>query len=219
MTEQEWLACTDPEPMFAFLRNRRNYRKFRLFAVACCRRIWPLLTKGRSRQAVEVAERYADDLADPEELEKVFEAASGEDGASDNATEAAAYAATWDDEQAAEQAAIYTAYAVDEAGPGPLHSARWGTTGTAERAAQGELLRCVFGNPFRPLRSNPSWVTPAVSGLAVRIYQKKAFDLLPVLADALEEAGCDNAEVLNHCRSKQSHARGCWTVDLLLAKD
>jgi hypothetical protein len=220
MTEQEWLTCTDPQPMFLFLQNRTSYRKFRLFAVACCRRIWPLVTQERSRLAVDVAERYADDLAHPDELEDVFQDASEETEGLDNATEAAAYAATWDDVQAAEQAAVYAAYAADEASPDPTPpQARWGTAGTAERAAQAELLRCVFGNPFHPPAWNPSLVTPAVTGLAETVYRERTLDLLPVLADALEEAGCDNAEILRHCRGKTCHARGCWVVDLLLAKN
>src|SRR4051794_19042502 len=102
MTEQEWLACTDPRSMLLFLESARSSsRKFRLFAVACCRRIWPLMTEQRSRQVVEVAERDADDVADPEELEEALDAASVDWEDLDNATEAAAYAAVDTDEQAA----------------------------------------------------------------------------------------------------------------------
>jgi hypothetical protein len=207
--------------MLLFLENTRSYRKFRLFAVACCRRIWPLMPEQRSRQIVEVAERDADDVADPEELEEAFHAADvGLEGIA-NATEAAAYAAICDDVQSAAcLAADYAAAAADGLTPSHLPlKAPWGPGGTAERAAQAELLRCIFGNPFRPVGLHPSWVTPAVTGLAETIYQERAFDLLPVLADALEEAGCDNAEILHHCRSKTPHARGCWIVDLLLARN
>jgi hypothetical protein len=222
MTEQEWLACTDPGPMLLFLDNRRSSRKFRLFAVACCRRIWSLMPEQRSRQIVEVAERYADDVADSEDLEEAWDAASVDLDGVDNATEAAAYAAVDTDEEAAAcSAADFAADAADEVSFfSPLPRERcWGTGGVAERAAQAELLRCIFGNPFRPVDLSPSWVTPAVTGLADTIYQERAFDLLPVLADALEEAGCDNAEILHHSRSKTSHARGCWIVDLLLTRN
>jgi hypothetical protein len=222
MTEQEWLACTDPGPMLLFLEDRKAhaYRKFRLFAVACCRRIWPLMTQERSRQAIEVAEQDADDLADPEELEEVLYAAATEDEDRDYATEAAYAAADTDEKAGASSAADFAAHAADEANPSPLTpKAQWGTAGTAELAAQAELLRCIFGTPVRAVALHPPWVTPAVTGLAETIYQQRAFDLLPVLADALEDAGCDNAEVLNHCRSTSTHARGCWIVDLLLARN
>jgi hypothetical protein len=220
MTRKKWLACTDPEPMLEFLRPRASGRKLRLFAVACCRRILPLMTDERSRQAVEVAERYADELADEEQLEEAYVAASAEEDSESRAMAAAAFVVACDDDQAARFAPEWAAYAADEANPSPRpRKARWGTAGTAERAAQVELLRCVFGDPFRPVTLNPSWVTPAVTGLAETIYQERDFDLLLVLADALEEAGCDNTEVLNHCRGNHSHARGCWIVDLLRARN
>ena len=178
------------------------------------------MSEQRSRHIVEVAERDADDVADPEELEEALNAAPVDLEGIDNATEAAAYAASCDDVQSAAcLAADYAAAAADGLPPRSLTGrTRWRAAGTAERAVQAELLRCLFGNPFRPVGLNPSRVTPTVTGLADTIYQERAFDLLPVLADALEEAGCDNAEILHHCRGKTPHARGCWLVDLLLAR-
>ena len=88
-----------------------------------------------------------------------------------------------------------------------------------EMAAQADLLRCIFGNPFRPVTLNPSWRTSNVVGLAQSIYADRAFDRLPILADALEDAGCDNADILNHCRQPGEHVRGCWVVDLVLGKE
>ena len=81
------------------------------------------------------------------------------------------------------------------------------------------LLRDIFGNPFRPVAADPKWLTSAVVGLAQAIYEERAFDRMPILADALEEAGCDNADVLNHCRQPGEHVRGCWVVDLVLGKE
>jgi hypothetical protein len=65
---------------------------------------------------------------------------------------------------------------------------------------------------------NPAWLTPNVLALATGIYADNAFDRMPILADALEEAGCDNTYVLGHCRGSWTHVRGCWVVDLLLGK-
>jgi hypothetical protein len=82
-----------------------------------------------------------------------------------------------------------------------------------------ELLREVFGNPFRPVsisRSVLAWNDGTVVKLARAIYDERAFDRLPVLADALEEAGCDHADLPGHCRAPGPHVRGCWAVDLLL---
>ena len=72
------------------------------------------------------------------------------------------------------------------------------------------MLRDIFGNPFRPVAFAPAWRSPDAVGLAGAIYAERAFDRLPILADALEEAGCDNADVLAHLRGDGPHVRGCW---------
>jgi hypothetical protein len=85
-------------------------------------------------------------------------------------------------------------------------------------AAQAPLLRCIVGNPFRPVSIDPSWLTSTVVALVHGIYDDRAFDRLPILADALEDAGCDHPDILGHCRGVGPHARGCWVVDLVLGK-
>ncbi len=81
------------------------------------------------------------------------------------------------------------------------------------------LLRDLFGNPFNPPTFEPTWVTSTVRGLAEGIYDGRAFDRMPILADALEDAGCDNPDILAHCRGDGPHVRGCWVVDLVLGKE
>ena len=88
----------------------------------------------------------------------------------------------------------------------------------AAKSAQLALLRCAVGNPFRPVAIDPQWLTSTVVALAEGIYADRAFDRLPILADALQDAGCGNEDVLTHCRDAGPHARGCWVVDLLLGK-
>jgi hypothetical protein len=90
-----------------------------------------------------------------------------------------------------------------------------------ELVKQADLLRDIFGNPFRPVSIDPAWLTwnnATVVKLAEVIYAERRFADLPILADALEEAGCDNADILSHCREASEHVRGCWVVDLLLGK-
>jgi hypothetical protein len=87
-----------------------------------------------------------------------------------------------------------------------------------EGGVQATLLRCVIGPlPFRPVQIEASWRTPAVVALANTVYEERRWAEMSVLADALEEAGCTNADVLEHCRSPV-HTRGCWLTDLLLGK-
>ena len=87
-----------------------------------------------------------------------------------------------------------------------------------ERRAQCELLRDIVGNPFRSITMDPEWLTPALIQHAQAIYHDRAFDRLPILAYALEEAGCDDPAMLNHLRATGPHCRGCWVLDLALWK-
>ena len=84
----------------------------------------------------------------------------------------------------------------------------------AEQQFQSMLLRDIFGNPFRPATLDPAWLTSTVVALAEGIYQERAFDRMPILADAIQDAGCDNADILSHCRSESTPVRGCWVIDL-----
>jgi len=94
-----------------------------------------------------------------------------------------------------------------------------GDSSSADFPTQSVLLRDIFGNPFRPVALDPRWRNETVVALASGIYADRAFDRMPILADALEEAGCDDLEVLNHCRGPGPHVRGCWVVDLVLGKE
>jgi hypothetical protein len=86
-------------------------------------------------------------------------------------------------------------------------------------AALTTLLRDIFGNPFRPVTGDPFSLTLTVRTLAEGIYADHGFDRLPILADALQDGGCVNADILTHCRGDGPHVRGCWVVDLVLGKE
>jgi hypothetical protein len=224
MTEAEWNACTDPRKMLDALRDsgQLSERKARLFAVAVCRRIWPLLTDERARKAVEVAERFADGLAQEKELAAAVSAVEGAHAGTTLAENAIWHAVrsalSLDVESAAYQAA-FAACCADKGRPaerrfGPLLAAM-----SAEQAAQCGLLRDILGRPFRPRPPlEPAWLTPTVASIARHVYAEQDFAALPVLADALEDAGCTNPEVLSHGRGPGPHARGCWLIDLLLGR-
>jgi hypothetical protein len=84
---------------------------------------------------------------------------------------------------------------------------------------QAHLLRCVFGNPFHPIAFAPEWRTDTAVALAHQVYESRDFSALPILADALQDAGCNNHDILGHCRGAGAHVRGCWVVDLVLGKE
>jgi hypothetical protein len=94
-----------------------------------------------------------------------------------------------------------------------------GITRRVEEQAQTGVLRDIFGNPFRPVTLDPAWLTPKVKTIAQAIYNNRAFERMPELADALAEAGCSNQDILSHCRGPGPHVRGCWVVDLVLGKE
>jgi hypothetical protein len=221
MKEAEWLACEDPSRMLINLRVWASDRKRRLFAVACCRRIGELLAGAAAREAVDVAEQYADGLAGGPDLERVYPRALEATGPqammqepAEFAAAAAAWAASRDEmERAAEAALGAVFYGTAEEGRSPSRD--------EERRAQAALIRCVVGPRFRRAPLDPAWLAwqgGTVRKLAEAIYEGRAFDRLPVLGDALEDAGCTDANMLDHCRGPGPHARGCWAVDLLLGK-
>jgi hypothetical protein len=215
MTEDQWLACDDPTRMVDFIQRDASARKLRLFAVACCRRIWPRITDDRSRRAVETAERYADGLAGEDELRGASDAARlAVTPAAGDQLDQAAVAACDTTERWATAAAVWASASSARATPDRGESL----------GGRCDLLRDIFGNPFQstnPFRwvvVEPRWLTSTVVSLAAGIYEDRAFDRLPILADALQDAGCDTADVLDHCRGDGRHVRGCWVVDLVLGK-
>ena len=82
------------------------------------------------------------------------------------------------------------------------------------------IIRDVFGNPFRPVAFDPAWRTDTAVSLAKGMYESRDFGAMPILADALQDAGCTSDDILTHCRdSHATHVRGCWVVDLVLGKE
>ena len=239
MTEAEWLACTEPQKMLDSLRGKASDRKLRLFACACCRRVWHLLTREQPRDAVEAAERYADGLAGPEELRQGWSAVRKALSMAplhtpwEAALTAALYAAT-PDTSLPEGAAGAAANALSDdprlRGPyHPLTSKAGEPSGCpSERASQCALLRDLF-TPFGAPEVGASWLTwggGAVAALARGAYEDRQLPSgqldparLAVLADAQEDVGCTDQTILSHLRGPGPHVRGCWVLDLLLGKE
>jgi hypothetical protein len=221
MTEAEWVACEDPKALLEHFRDRFSNRKLRLFGCACCLLVWEHL-KDECRAAVRVAERYADGVADDTErwAARAVADRAVADPATDSAESQAAISLT---NTGAFDAAYHASF--EAAGRGYVFGAPGRNENDekqflAERAVQTTLLRDIFGNPFRPVAFALEWRTDTAVSLARQMYESRDFGAMPILADALQDAGCDGEDILAHCRDpKQVHVRGCWVVDLILGKE
>jgi hypothetical protein len=212
MTEAEWLACTDLEAMLESLQasGKAGDRKLRLFAVACCRGFWHLLDDAWTRNVVEVSEGFADGEAALRELGSLNAVANQAARSSDNP------ALAW---AVAELTASNPWHAI-------LRLIRYCVQ--AKSTVPKIVLVDLFGNPFRPVALNPTWLSwndGTVAKLAQAAYDERLLPSgqldsarLAVLADAAEEAGCTDADLLGHLRGPAPHVRGCFAVDLLLGK-
>lgn len=216
MKEARWRAETAaPDNMLKFVRDTITDRKLRLFAVACCRHIWHLIPSEECRNVVDVVERHANESASLDDLKAARLTASWSGilvtkyVAAESAFTAAKKTA-WE----AQVLAADTAY--EAAGRPKSLGIRDQAWDDASRL-HCELIRDLV-NPFNSTSINPVWLTHSVCQLAEAIYIERAFDRMPILADALEDAGCQDEQILSHCRREGSHVRGCWVVDLLLDK-
>jgi hypothetical protein len=235
MTEAEWLACTDLWPMLGYLRaskenrSRSGRRKLRLFGCGCGRRVLRMMS-GRGRRWLAVAERYEVESVDREQRRKIRSEDIGTvDGQrTDHQADMAAWFTLGSNVMIAAGAAARSA-----AGAIELEAWHQGTdyhaAEAAERMNQVVLLRDIFGNPFRPVALDPAWFTwhdGTIPKIAQSVYDDRDLPSghldahrLAVLADALEDAGCDDPDILAHCRGPGPHVRGCWVIDLLLGKE
>ena len=202
-------------------------RKFRLMVAAALRAVWDHIADPHVRAAVESAERHADapDAVSDDSAGRAVRWSGG---------------LLWPDAEGGwlpilverSAATIHDALRLNELRPGDLDGATWvkavtrlesdvvaGRTHRGAKALHLQLFHDLFPNPFRPVAFDPSWRTEAAVGLAGRMYESREFGVMPILADALEEAGCDSPDILTHCRGDGPHARGCWVVDLVLGNE
>ncbi|QDU23958.1 hypothetical protein [Urbifossiella limnaea] len=213
MNEADWMVATNPTPMLTFLRGKLGDRKLRLLGVAIARASWDRIEDDRTRRAVLTAEAFADGHVDASALEAVVNDAWDVRDELWDAGPADHDDRVWLAEAAALTASVYE-WRNTFTGSGPFD----GYPFRLPSPAHCDLIRDVFGNPFAPVVFDASWRTEAVVGLARGMYESRDFATMPVLADALEDAGCANADVLAHCRDGGPHVRGCWVVDLVLGK-
>ena len=221
MDEPTWLTTTDPVAMLVHLRTngpQPSDRRLRLFLCAGCRFLSQHFEHETLWRVVSVAEEYAEGRVDKAQLDAVMRDSADVlmafDGLDNPVRQLAGVLALVAGMPPEEDRDVLSA--LDEFGEGILARST-----EEQRAAGAVLLREIFGNPFRPVAVDPSWLRwkeGAVAHMARSIYDRRRLDELPVLADALEDAGCANAELLAHLRSPGPHVLGCWALDALLGK-
>jgi hypothetical protein len=207
--EQEWLTSDDPWKLYTCTFGRASCRRYRLLCVASCGCLGAVLD-GTYWQLLDRLEQAADMARAEDEQQQLRKDA-------------------WDYYERVLEATDgavprFAADAAYETASGAYDDAFDCLVGDTEeflriRPALCDILREIFGNPFRPLTFNAEWRTSDVLLLARGIYEERAFDRMPILADALQDAGCDNDDILSHLRdANATHVRGCWALDLVLEK-
>jgi hypothetical protein len=223
MTEAQWLACRNPPMMLGFLRGKVSDRKSRLFACACCRFTFSVLAEAFDRsieEIIEAMEWYADGLAgedlrrDAERKARLIECGPAliDDLVFHTLTATASAVVSATDVWASLVDYVEQVGDEDCRNPGADKLISFGR----------QALHDVIGPlPFRSVTLKPSWLAwrdGTIPKLAQGIHDDRAFGRLPLLADALLDAGCDDEDILSHCRKQGEHVWGCWPVDLLLGK-
>jgi hypothetical protein len=217
MDDRGWLTCTDPRRMLEFLQGRVSDRKLRLFACVYSRAVRATEQLGPG-SAVAVAERYADGLASEQDLASERRGHPFPDNHSEWVLAPSAYEGAWQPVDG-----LTGALHLSKIDPDALRHFPLPLDELVERSVL--VLRDLFGNPFRPVSLDRALRTPSVLALAQAAYDHRDRpagtlepERLAVLAAALEEAGCTDAEILGHLRGPGPHVRGCFAVDAILDK-
>jgi hypothetical protein len=220
MTETEWLASADLQAMLDFLSDKASHRKFRLFACACVRRMWPLLTDERSRNAILIAEQFADGLVGKDAMSAAAVAAKAAAEAQAVVPPPKKFGGAVANLAAAKVAAdtkvagVNAHWAASWTVVGAGKVAAWAAAKNTERKGQPALLREIIGNPFRPPPAPAQW-SPTIVMLAKGVYAGEPTGHA-TLGSFLAKAG--HAELAEHFRLESWHPKGCWAVDLILGK-
>ena len=189
--------------MVELVLGKTSGRKLRLLICAICRRGIDNIRASSHQNGLEVAEQYADGVASDDDRHTAYRETTFRKRKN------------WP--QMHFEAMVHNALAPDDE-LAPLNALHRVSNPRA-RTFQTALLREMFGNPFRPVAFSHSWRTDTALSLARQMYESRDFSAMPILADALQDAGCDNEAILNHCRQPGEHVRGCWVVDLVLGKE
>lgn len=211
LTEERWWSAEGCDGAAWMLRRMWDQhgaaamRKSKLFVCACTRSAWKWSLLGMERRAIETAERYADCQASLEELSEMHLALTLSPGRATRVTALCLLATRSSDVRHNDCMAAY------HVRPSSPRESEWYVDPVI-------WVRDIFGDPFHPVNFDPAWRTPDVCTLAESAYRDRDFTLLPVLGDALLDAGCANEDVLAHCRAKTPHTRGCWVLDRILGK-
>jgi hypothetical protein len=230
MTEREWLDLRWPKLLLAHVREA-SPRKHRLFAVACCRRLQDRVATLGATFAIDLAERFADDTVSEAELAEAHQSVtrialdgrctiSGFPLGIGAALEQLVRTSHFLSAHCAAGCAQDRLLVISDAMTGSDERNRLAYTAEREEEVhQAELVRDIFGNPFRPVAFAPEWRTDTALTLARQMYESRDFSAMPILADALQDAGCNEPAILDHCRDTAlMHVRGCWVTDLVLGK-
>lgn len=232
MTQEEWLACTDPRLILEFLRGKVSDRKLRLFVCAFCRHFWPLLRCDQSRRSVEVGELFADGIANEKRRLDAERAADEASFSIHRSLRRSGKRMWFPNLRSAALHASLPCFPKSSSFEGRIAQcltyANHIDTNSYPRLCR--LARDIVGNPFRPSPTlSPTtriWKDGTIQRIAEAAYEDRQLPeglletaRLKVLADALEEAGCTDPEIPTHCRSEGPHVRGCWVVDLILGRE
>ncbi|QEL17296.1 hypothetical protein [Limnoglobus roseus] len=221
MTEEEWLSIGDLRKHVEQVVAMKQLRKLRLFSVACCLQLEPWIGEPQLLEAINRAEKLADGALSESTIEKWYQKVIRlqRDAVRKHGRQWTAQVAVFKYVRFVCLPSRYSEFSDCWWGlvrPIPLFGEEFTQRGPA---LAHQLLVDIFGNPFRPVAFDPAWRTSATVGVAQQMYDARDFAAMPILADALQDAGCETADILQHCRDeKQVHVRGCWVVDLVLNK-
>jgi hypothetical protein len=217
--EADWLTSDDPFEMFCQVVRpmKSSRRKLDLFCIACVRLVWHLLDHPALKLPFEWLEIHPGERVRPRggNMSELFQGPAR-----------VLYDWRYRRDLGLNTFAIHIAhdfwadfydYAFDNLGKQSTYDL--GVLREDPSIFLPAVMREIFGNPFRPAVFEPAWRMDTTVSLAHQVYESRDFTAMPILADALEEAGCDNEDMLNHCRVPGPHVRGCWVVDLVLGKE